>query len=116
MRFRIPGSDSFPIRFLFHRPCDEIFALSPFYIHTYNINIVCATGECGALAPLSRAGHTVITRPGPRARSSVWGCVLFLTRGEEHLEHLECIINLTSRAGELRSAPSGPDDRDRVTG
>ena len=89
MRFRIPGSDSFPIRFLFHRPCDEIFALSPFYIHTYNINIVCATGECGALAPLSRAGHTVITRPGPRARSSVWGCVLFLTRGEEHLEHLE---------------------------
>ena len=24
--------------------------------------------------------------------------------------------NLTSRAGELRSAPSGPDDRDRVTG
>ena len=26
------------------------------------------------------------------------------------------VINLTSRAGELRSAPSGPDDRDRVTG
>ena len=24
--------------------------------------------------------------------------------------------NLTSRAGELRSAPSGPDDRDRVAG
>ena len=24
--------------------------------------------------------------------------------------------SLTSRAGELRSAPSGPDDRDRVTG
>ena len=26
------------------------------------------------------------------------------------------VINLTSRAGELRSAPSGPDDRYRVTG
>ena len=26
------------------------------------------------------------------------------------------VISLTSRAGELRSAPSGPDDRDRVTG
>ena len=26
------------------------------------------------------------------------------------------VINLTSRAGELRSAPSGPDDRHRVTG
>ena len=26
------------------------------------------------------------------------------------------VINLTSRAGELRSAPSGPDDRDRATG
>ena len=26
------------------------------------------------------------------------------------------VINLTSRAGELRSAPSGPDDRDRVAG
>ena len=26
------------------------------------------------------------------------------------------VINLTSRAGELRSAPSGPDDRCRVTG
>ena len=26
------------------------------------------------------------------------------------------VISLTSRAGELRSAPSGPDDRDRVAG
>ena len=26
------------------------------------------------------------------------------------------VISLTSRAGELRSAPSGPDDRYRVTG
>ena len=26
------------------------------------------------------------------------------------------VSNLTSRAGELRSAPSGPDDRDRATG
>ena len=26
------------------------------------------------------------------------------------------VISLTSRAGELRSAPSGPDDRDRATG
>ena len=26
------------------------------------------------------------------------------------------VINLTSRAGELRSAPSGPDDRDWVMG
>ena len=37
------------------------------------------------------------------------------------LEHLRlgvqtAVINLTSRAGELRSAPSGPDDRDRVAG
>ena len=35
----------------------------------------------------------------------------------EHLEHLaSAVLNLTSRAGELRSAPSGPDDRYRVTG
>ena len=44
----------------------------------------------------------------------------------EHLEHLEygsgtwstwsAVGNLTSRAGELRSAPSGSDDRYRVTG
>ena len=33
------------------------------------------------------------------------------------MEHLECtVINLTSRAEELRSAPSGPDDRCRVAG
>ena len=37
-----------------------------------------------------------------------------------HLEHLECsyqpCINRTSRAGELSSAPSGPDDWHRVAG
>ena len=36
---------------------------------------------------------------------------------EAHLERTwSAVISLTSRAGELRSAPSGPDDRDRVTG
>ena len=35
------------------------------------------------------------------------------------MEYLECsqsVINRTSRAGELRSAPSGPDDWHRVAG
>ena len=43
------------------------------------------------------------------------GVCLFLSL--EHLEHLwSAVINLTSRAAELRSAPSGPDDRCRVAG
>ena len=44
--------------------------------------------------------HTLRQSPLPSCTWSTWSAV----------------INLTSRAGELRSAPSGPDDRDRVTG
>ena len=41
------------------------------------------------------------------------------TSAQRHLHSWStwsAVINLTSRAGELRSAPSGPDDRDRVAG
>ena len=45
---------------------------------------------------------------------------MHLGLGALYLEHLETVqskSNLTPSAGvELRSAPSGPDDRDRVTG
>ena len=41
---------------------------------------------------------------------------LVTSESERHLEHLECIINLTSRARELRSAPSEPDDLKEIEG
>ena len=57
-----------------------------------------AEAESARLSP----PPTVDSRPhpGPSGTWSTWSAV----------------GSLTSRAGELRSAPSGPDDRDRVTG
>ena len=45
-----------------------------------------------------------------------WQTVIELACGESTWSTWSAVINLTSRAGELRSAPSGPDDRCRVTG
>ena len=50
---------------------------------------------------------------------STWSAVINLTSRAGELSTWStwsAVINLTSRAGELRSAPSGPDDRDRATG
>ena len=42
-------------------------------------------------------------------RPSIWRCLLVWSTWS-------AVINLTSRAGELRSAPSGPDDRHLIVG
>ena len=45
--------------------------------------------------------------------SALWR---YRTRTKRIWSTWSAVISLTSRAGELRSAPSGPDDRDRVAG
>ena len=47
--------------------------------------------------------QTLFVEPNERAKRCTWST-------------WSAVSSLTSRAGELRSAPSGPDDRDRVAG
>ena len=73
---------------------------------------------CGALAvahPRESASSYLSSQSLAASR-----CNLHATPRSSHSRRSwstwSAVISLTSRAGELRSAPSGPDDRDRVAG
>ena len=65
-------------------------------IHLFHLAIVVCSQVVGK--SLATGGGVIVRCLGPGSAGSA------------------AVSSLTSRAGELRSAPSGPDDRDRVAG